>query len=444
MALQKNIGAGHTAAHSALVLMGGQPWQGALKDKGIIYRFEHATAIVQRLVCQENEAARDVVTSEALVLDGDPPAAEAEFPYYAVDTIGYAGDCTNSNAIERDKINMASLNWSTISRRDIRNIDVNILDDADLPMMDSNAFADIYKVLEGTAEELYATILKHFKSAFLKTWLDRKNNLVAGFANHVLSHFCMAVDKGGDNVGVIRRIVKDVETTLMIMIWTIFCFFHQFHLIVEKMVKILDNWDWDSDSDDECEPNPETAKLPVKYFNCMKIVCNTMRFSGNRRKLSEKAEQLFGDAVARDIGGKAMPAPVKGRWGQAQTVQLRLCTLLTYLYAVVKDLWTQDAANIVSEAAAHDDEQQRFSRWRGLTVKICRNKLFHTMVQIASVCMEPISHALWWGEKASKEETTARKEAKGKGTATIQLLTIVGPKTAIVYVTYIYIYICYK
>ena len=79
LALSKNrAGAGHTSGSAALALVGGQPWQGALQDKGIISRFETYTTVAQRLTCKDNREKADAAISLAVVAVGDPEARIVE------------------------------------------------------------------------------------------------------------------------------------------------------------------------------------------------------------------------------------------------------------------------------------------------------------------------------------------------------------------------------
>ena len=72
LALAKNkADAGHTSASAALALVGGQPWQGALKDKSIVSRFETYTAVAQRLKCQADRKEADALIADMVVLAGD-------------------------------------------------------------------------------------------------------------------------------------------------------------------------------------------------------------------------------------------------------------------------------------------------------------------------------------------------------------------------------------
>ena len=76
LALSKNrAGASHTSTSAVLALVGGQPWQGALKDKSIISRFETYTTIAQRLACTDLRVKADAATSQDVVAVGDPKHA---------------------------------------------------------------------------------------------------------------------------------------------------------------------------------------------------------------------------------------------------------------------------------------------------------------------------------------------------------------------------------
>ena len=154
-----------------------------------------------------------------------------------------------------------------------------------------------------------------------------------------------AFDEGSGNQMFGKCCVQELAGFASIMFLIVFCLMHQWHHIIEYLLGILDKWDWsgggddeetewgcplvkptvseaptsanasdssdsdisdstssspDSDSHSDCEaeaaaeaPPDMSWKFPVVYFSGLKIIANTMRFSGTLKKIRCVVEEVW-------------------------------------------------------------------------------------------------------------------------------------------------------
>ena len=127
---------------------------------------------------------------------------------------------------------------------------------------------DLREVVQGTGAELYNIVLKEFASVGCKTWDDRAREFASkNFPG--MSVFVCTLDKGPDNQGLCKLMTNSLTTCPNVMCWFIYCFLHQYHLIVKTVLQILDDFEWD-------EPDYQS-----KYFSGIATVANTWRSPGH-------------------------------------------------------------------------------------------------------------------------------------------------------------------
>lgn len=114
------------------------------------------------------------------------------------------------------------------------------VDLAGLETIYTRNLCDMQVVVHGNSSETYMHFLKQFASVGCKTWVGRACDSSVG----VLSMFIFSLDAGGDNVGATKMVRARIAEHSRILMMTVWCKFHQFQLIIERMLHFLDDWCW--------------------------------------------------------------------------------------------------------------------------------------------------------------------------------------------------------
>ena len=99
---------------------------------------------------------------------------------------------------------------------------------------------DLQSVLRGTGNELWWIMKKEFASVGIPDW-EARVEATAGNPGR-LTVYLVGTDKGPYNVKCTRLICLKLAVAPNVTIDTVWCMFHQFHLIFSLLYDVLDDW----------------------------------------------------------------------------------------------------------------------------------------------------------------------------------------------------------
>ena len=331
---------------------------------------------------------------------------------HLVEMIEYKGDATNSEAIDKAKVHVATIlcawyevpditqRWTEITECGRPNKIAEVV-------FGTHSICDLQKVLTGDGEELTRIVRKEFASVGAPHWDNRMNNAKSSLSR--LTLYALSLDHGPDNVFLARRLKKSFEGYQNIMICVQWCLFHQYHLGVRSLLEVFESWTWDCDQ-----------KLPCKYHGGVATIANTWRSTGIHTRLQELVG-LQGEAAAATVNklpGKALT----GRWGAIDDVERTLLKGQAYLPSAFESMFNESKKKQkkvtekpqqvggVDETAEHREVMRK---WRNHAVGCLSHHLFWVMVRVSWVCKGPMRNFFIWGQKRLKE-TNARVSSADK------------------------------
>ena len=170
----------------------------------------------------------------------------------------------------------------------------------------------------------------------------------------MVKFFAFGMDKGFDNVGMIKMAKMRLAQHACMMIVCVWCFFHQYHLCIQASLCVLDTWDWiaaakmisaDSqplaDSTEAAEDSVErtvihmatppqeheqaafeTNAIPFRYFSALATICNVWRSVNIPTKVHNALASIrsIGPTIADTVCRKLLGRLVRGRWGSCDDV----------------------------------------------------------------------------------------------------------------------------
>jgi hypothetical protein len=212
----------------------------------------------------------------------------------------YRGDATNQDAIQTMKMHLSEVCsvHITFGMFQAAVNDLGIFSASDLQASYVRAVCDMRPVVYGTGSELYNIILKELASVGCRDWMSPALD-----SNSAVSVFAFVLDQGPDNQAATRFIRSLLVEKLNVMIVVVWCFTHQYHIIVKNMLLILNSWTW-----------TEAASPASPYFAGLATVSNCWRSPGHPIKIYEKTCQLFGDPAGLEFAKKLPSKAVRGRW----------------------------------------------------------------------------------------------------------------------------------
>jgi hypothetical protein len=209
----------------------------------------------------------------------------------------YRGDATNQEAIEKQKVHLSEVSSFHLPGEAFFGAMVDGVLNPDLLRASyARAVCDIQPVHHGTGSELYAIMAHELKSVGCPTWEAPELQ-----SEHCASVFALVLDHGPDNQAatkMIRATLVDKPRVLFVVVW---CFFHQYHLIVKNLLLVLDRWSWTG------------AEYSTPYFNGLATIANCWRSPGHPTKIYDTACSMFGAPVANSTAKKMPPRAVRGR-----------------------------------------------------------------------------------------------------------------------------------
>ena len=169
-----------------------------------------------------------------------------------------------------------------------------------------------------------------------------------------LSHYNFGLDAGPDNIGMqslLHNKLKHAKTVSFTIIW---CFMHQFHLIIKAMLVELDCWEFE-------KPDFE-GHQPVKngYFNVLSSISNVWRSVGMLGKIQDAIAFLWKDDPASFGACSRRPGRcLRGRWGSCDEVEeiiisnlIFLPLVFAHLFRIQIEKWEKAAAAEAAKAKA--------------------------------------------------------------------------------------------
>ena len=104
------------------------------------------------------------------------------------------------------------------------------------------------------------------------------------------------------------------------MMITVWCFFHQYQLVVKRLLADLNAWTW---LDRHWGETAHTTGVAA--------ISNAWRSSGNHCKIVACGARLYGPAVAQRYSSKIPGRVLVGRWGSIDSVESVLTEAIYYL-----------------------------------------------------------------------------------------------------------------
>eukprot|EP00959_Pyramimonas_sp_CCMP1952_P228660 4780748-Pyramimonas_sp.AAC.1 len=118
------------------------------------------------------------------------------------------------------------------------------------------------------------------------------------------------------------------------------CFFHQYHLVVQDLLKTLDGFTW------------ANADFGRPYLSALSIICNCWRTVGHPKKIHDRAKRDFGIGAAEMYAKKIPARALRGRWGYGDAVETLIDAGSNVLPAVFSNLFKPAAAAAKGKARA--------------------------------------------------------------------------------------------
>ena len=376
---------------------------GKFKSKGIVTKFEHLANACLR-------ASSRLFFSHTV----DSPADGGDWcpktgSFKPIRVFCYRGDATNQEAIQKSKVHLSDV-ASCIVDHDVlegcRNSDNEFqLESFVAPYM--RCVCGIQRVVTSTSSELYNMMLRELQSVGCPHWLSAEHDA----SRTVVYAFVM--DQGPDNQGAtrfIKQLLVDKPSTMMLTVW---CFMHQYHLIVKNLLVMLDKHRWSG------------SPINTEYFSLLSAVSNCWRSPGNPTKIYNKTCEKFGDLAgklyAKTVPGKA----VRGRWGSIDNLEALLDRGSHILAAVFSDLFGSSMVVAKSKSklpgAAEDEERREHRRkWTTMSGAAMSSSLHRALIRFSLKVKEPIFKFFCWAEKMRSKHISERKKADQTNVAPLQ------------------------
>ena len=220
MALKRATG--HGGAAQIVDIMAGSEHQGALKDRNMVYRYEHNAALCQRVAARSFFDENQIAIQEVGL--GDAAGQDIR----VIEIVAYQGDATNDNAVEKSKVQVGFVSSALLHDDECVGVcsKHNAGDDsahAILPSMEQ--CLDILRIekhetLSATDQNI-AVMKKQLKSINAPLWDERASGRTPG----LLSVFGFSLDSGPDNVAAMGKIVQAVKGSTSVVVVTFFLFY---------------------------------------------------------------------------------------------------------------------------------------------------------------------------------------------------------------------------
>ena len=276
-------------------MVASEPYRGALKHKDVVLRYEIRTAMAQHALMRsfyhehyDEEAAR-----------GNEVAVEVHH---------YRGDAANQDAVQRMPAQTSELASVFVSNEALHSWTEGT---SVLPLPFNRSLGDLQILSEKIGENLRALILRQMRNVGCPTWVQRAQELQRETfeASERVSVYVFVLDNGGGNQLATRLIRKEVSARDRIMMITVWCFFHQYQLVVKRLLADLNAWSW-----------PDRHWGETSYTTGVSAISNAWRSSGNHCKIVACGARLYGPVVTQRYLSNTPGRVLAGRWGSIDSV----------------------------------------------------------------------------------------------------------------------------
>jgi len=402
LAVKRNIG--NTGSKSLVAIVAGDELNGAFKDAKLVTRFEHRACWGQRLRSKQIYADHDAELQAAL--PGDLELARLVDSLHhepmSIQFVQYVGDASNVDAVQKEKVHVGQVACMTVPVAELLGApDLNTL-----RFKYTRSICDLQRVHVGSGEEFYAIVQEEMKSVGAPLWTNR----VAAGGGRTVTVYLFALDKGPDNQGGCRRIRDEVKRCPFVMFHAQWCIFHQLHIIVELVFRLLDGFEWT-----DAEGNFETA-----YFSGLKIIANTWRSSGSPPKIYKAGVIVTGSIeLANLLFLKIIGRCLRGRWGAGHEVEGTIGKSSEYIGEVFNIVFPDPKAKGKKQwhDAEPDDYREMLGRWRRISKSLANNAYFKAMVKISHIAKKPLMSCLHWCYDRNKQVKVFKKASDSSGSA---------------------------
>lgn len=151
----------------------------------------------------------------------------------------------------------------------------------------------------GSTEKTLQIIAKQMSLLGCPTWSSRFLPTPGLF-----SVFGFSLDSGSDNVGSTKHIVSTLSQVGHVGIISVFCFLHQYHLLIKSFFVQLDAFTFSSDSE------------KTTYASGVATIASVRRAPGIAKQLARKATSLYDESVAQGVCGKTPGRAIRTRRGR--------------------------------------------------------------------------------------------------------------------------------
>jgi hypothetical protein len=322
----------------------------------------------------------------------------------------YRGDATNQDAIDHEKVHLAEACSMAVPIELVNDLAASLRvaapveqGGAGVEMPYVRSLCDMQVVRAGTGVELYNTMIRELRSVGIHDWI------IMGLEETSITMLLFALDKGPDNQLAIKLIRNNVAAFPLLFIGIVWCFFHQWNLIIKSMLDLIDGFEWS-----------DGFRFKVSYTAGLGTITNTWRSPGNPLKVYGEACKRFGPEAGRLYAKKVPGRFVKQRWGSADALELRLDQGGHVLSVVFAELFVSNskrAAKAKAKAARAmsddpDDQQRELRKAFALTTgELMSSDLYRGVVRISVIAKRALAHFLNWGQKRRGEMNKTRTEA---------------------------------
>ena len=304
LAIKRNWG--HASAKDTVRMLAAEPYQGALKHKDVVLRYEMRAAMAQQALMRSFYHEH----YDEMVARGNEMAVEVHL---------YRGDATNQDAVQRMPVQTSELASVLVSSEALHGWAEGTIA---LQLPYKRTLGDLQILSEKTGENLRALILRQMRQVGCPTWVQRAQELQREIfeASERVSVYVFVLDNGGDNQLATRLIRKEVSARDRIMMITVWCFVHQYQLVVKRLLADLNAWTW-----------PDRHWGETSYTTGVSAISNAWRSSGNHCKIVACGARLYGPVVAQRYLSKIPGRVLAGRWGSIDSVESVLTKATDYL-----------------------------------------------------------------------------------------------------------------
>ena len=195
------------------------------------------------------------------------------------------------------------------------------------------------------------------------------------------------------------------KNTLCIL--SVFCFLHQYHLIVKQVLTVLDGWSW---------AEWGVYDVPCTYFSGVATVANTWKSPGMPRKVRDTCAREFGETVSLKLCARVPGRCIKGRWGSVESCE----NIIHNGGFVLADVFKFAAAastkpKPTSRGLDLDDDGYREGqhRYKQTSAEFLSHEICRATVRISKQVKEPLTRFAFWLQKHNKEMRKKHQESEG-------------------------------